>query len=195
MREYLLIFFVIVLHINLLAMEELIFMVEENSFDKTDINQVTVFQEISSIKKPEKLTINPMQLIKIPHREENLVSAIDFEPEIQILTSTERKRISKKHALEKKIFPCLKTTCIRIFGTRKEQTDHFKRKHQKEKKYECKFFDCGLIYSTNPSLSLHIKRKHSEKKYACSKSQCEKRFAVKGDLNQHLKRAHEKIKK
>ena len=66
-----------------------------------------------------------------------------------------------------------------------DEKPRHKKKHA-EKKYDCKYANCGLKFSRSSDLVVHIRRRHTmERPFKCNYKDCESKFATSGDLKRH----------
>ena len=74
-----------------------------------------------------------------------------------------------------------------------DENPRHKKKHT-EKKYDCKYANCGLKFSRSNHLVVHIRRHHTmERPFKCNYKDCESKFATSGELKSH-KNIHTGVK-
>ncbi|KAK9540881.1 hypothetical protein VZT92_003302 [Zoarces viviparus] len=88
-----------------------------------------------------------------------------------------------------KPFRCTEDGCQEAFTTNTNRARHVGRIHAREqKKYACKFEDCGLQFKKNKQLKSHVCEQHTQlAPYPCTYEDCRMRFAVPSKLKRHEK--------
>ncbi|XP_028267372.1 transcription factor IIIA-like [Parambassis ranga] len=91
-----------------------------------------------------------------------------------------------------KPFQCTVDGCTEAFTTNANRTRHVSRVHtqdtQVQKKYVCKFEECGLEFKKNKQLKAHMCEQHTQlPPYQCTYEGCQMRFTFPSKLKRHEK--------
>lgn len=86
----------------------------------------------------------------------------------------------RKHTGEKP-FACSASGCSERFTQAPNLQSHIRRRHTNERPFSCD--RCGMCFTHNKDLRLHILKHNSEKPFSCD--ECGKRFYEAGSLKKH----------
>ncbi|KAL7404795.1 hypothetical protein ABVT39_019163 [Epinephelus coioides] len=88
-----------------------------------------------------------------------------------------------------KPFQCTEDGCEEAFTTNTNRDRHISRVHtHQQRKYVCKFEDCGLEFKKKEQLKSHMCEQHTQlPPYQCTYEGCQMRFTVPSKLKRHEK--------